>query len=382
MAELSDLTAQCIRCGFCLESCPTFVESGEEAESPRGRIYLIRSAVEGDFSWKDGVAPHLDGCLGCRACETACPSGVKYGEILELARDRIEQERPERAKKALLDLTSKPGLFSLSTKLPGKIPGFVSRLLSPQAPTAAKPVVQTTHPWPEMRDLPEVRGVVVLWQGCAMRVLFPNVHEATRRLLRRVGFVTDVADPGCCGALHAHNGYLAEGKSMLRQSLAMVPEGIPIVVNSAGCGSWMKDAAPDHPIFDIAEFLFNEGLVDRLKESKGVAAAVTYHDACHLAHGQGIRSQPRALLNAVPGLVLNELVESEHCCGSAGIYNLTQPTMAKRLLDRKWKNIQDSKAQIVVLGNPGCHAWIAQAAKGSNVEVLHTAELLERAFGA
>jgi len=379
MNRLSDLTAQCIRCGFCLESCPTFSETGEEPESPRGRIYLVRSAVEGSFDWIEGIKPHLDGCLGCRACETACPSGVKYGEILEEARAEIERRAPERKKKWLLDATSRPGVLRAQLQLSRLLPGRrLPRLLSPSPSETDKPSPQAPAGWPPLDEsaLPTPKGEVRLLEGCAMRVLFPRVHEATRRLLRRVGYTVRKGDFGCCGALHAHNGYLDEGRSMR----AKVPDDLPIVVDSAGCGSWLKDGK--RPAVDVSEFLFAEGLVQRLAESHGLEITVAYHDACHLAHGQGVRQPPRDLLAAIPRLRLEPLAESDTCCGSAGIYNIAQPKMARRLLERKWRHIEESGADVVALGNPGCHAWIAQAAreKKSAVRVFHTAELLEAAF--
>ncbi|MFN8220297.1 MAG: (Fe-S)-binding protein [Fimbriimonadales bacterium] len=193
-----------------------------------------------------------------------------------------------------------------------------------------------------------------------MRVLFPRVHEATRRLLRRVGYTVREGDLGCCGALHAHNGYLDEGRAMR----ARVPDDLPIVVDSAGCGSWLKDGK--RPAVDVSEFLFAVGLVQRLAESHGLEITVAYHDACHLAHGQGVRQPPRDLLAAIPQVRLEPLAESDTCCGSAGIYNIAQPKMARRLLERKWRHIEESGADVVALGNPGCHAWIAQAARERN----------------
>jgi glycolate oxidase iron-sulfur subunit len=205
------------------------------------------------------------------------------------------------------------------------------------------------------------------------------VDAITKRLLRRIGFETIEQAQGCCGALHAHNGYLQEAESMKQRLLHELPEDAPIIVNSAGCGSWLRDSGR---AFDASEFLAGEGLETVLGEFGKLEARVTYHDACHLAHGQGIRFEPRQLLKAIPGLELIELPESEICCGSAGIYNLTQPKMARRLLNRKWLNVESTKASIVATGNPGCHAWIAQASRehSQTVEVLHTLEVLERAL--
>lgn len=401
METLSDLASHCIRCGFCLESCPTFVVTGRETESPRGRIYLVRSAVEGRLDWEGHVRPHLETCLGCRACETACPSAVPYGRLLETARNRLESERPTRPRKALLGTMTRPGLLrtqlALGTLLPGRrLPKLLSRLLAGERAEADKPRVQAMSAWPALRDaeLPAVRGEVYLLEGCAMRVLFPRVHEATRRLLRRVGYRVRETDQGCCGALHAHNGYLDEARRLARDLAEAIPGDLPIIVNSAGCGSTMKEYGhldPGQPALadvaarttDLAEFLLEAGHGDVLAGSPGLAGVVaTYHDACHLAHGQNVRQAPRDLLAAVPGLVLRPLPESDTCCGSAGIYNVTQPKLARALLDRKWGHVRSTGADIVVMGNPGCHAWIAQAAReqGGRTRVLHTAELLEASF--
>lgn len=398
MKSLDELTSHCIRCGFCLESCPTFVETGEETESPRGRIYLVRSADEGKMAWEE-ARPHLDQCLGCRACETACPSGVEYGQILEIARDKLERAHPQRAKAALLDGLAHPGKLKLQLllgkMLPGtKIPGFLSRMLSGEASEADRPNPQTLHRWLDLDEgkLPPVRGEVYLLEGCVMRVLFPGVHQATRRLLRRVGYTVRETDAGCCGSLHLHVGYLDKARSFAEKLAAAMPEDLPVIVDSAGCGSTMKEYGSlgsricdlgsfSRRVLDVSEFLLANGLVEELGKTN-LTTKITYHDACHLAHSQGVRSQPRQLLEAVPGLQIVPLTEADTCCGSAGIYNVTQPKMARRLLERKWRNIEATGADAVVLGNPGCHAWIAQAAREhkSAVKVLHTGELLESAF--
>jgi glycolate oxidase iron-sulfur subunit len=396
MKELSELTTQCIRCGFCLESCPTFVVTGSEMESPRGRIYLVRSADEGKLRWQEDVRPHLDRCLGCRNCETACPSGVEYGAILEIARDKIEQERPEHIKAALLKSTTSPGILKtqllLGGLLPGKrIPALLSKLMSGQKPEADRPQPQREASLPPLNEgqLPSVKGEVYFLEGCAMRVLFPRVHQATRRLLRRVGFTVREVPQGCCGAMHAHNGYLDEARSMARELVDAMPDDLPVVVNSAGCGSTMKEYGHllDEQQFasrveDVSEFLLRNGLMAELANARGLEVSATYHDACHLAHGQRITEQPRSLLSGIPHLRLVPLPEADMCCGSAGIYNITQPEMARTLVERKYENIAATGASVVATGNPGCHAWIAQAARehGREVRVLHTMELLEAAF--
>lgn len=392
---LDELAAHCIRCGFCLESCPTFVLTGEETESPRGRIYLARSAEAGKLDW-EAARPHLEHCLGCRACETACPSGVEYGAILEMARSRLEASKPNTKTKLLLKGITDPGTMRLqlaaSRLVPGKkLPTLLSKLLSGEAPEAEKPRTQAPSGWAPLdeSEMPAIRGEVFLLEGCAMRVLFPRVHEATRRLLRRLGYVVRTSNAGCCGALHAHAGLIDEGAAMAHSVAAAMPGELPVIVNSAGCGSHLKDVAahgvPELAgrVMDISEFFLREGLADLLPRSNGLAGvAATYHDACHLAHGQKVTQPPRALLDAVPGLDIRPLAESDMCCGSAGIYNVVQPRTARKLLNRKWANVEATGATLCVLGNPGCHAWMAQAAreKGAKVRVLHLAEALEAAF--
>lgn len=228
-----------------------------------------------------------------------------------------------------------------------------------------------------------------------MRVLFPNVHVATRRLLRRVGFTVKESNAGCCGALHAHNGHLDESHRMAEQLFHAMPGDLPIIVNSAGCGSFLKESSlPPAPegegakewgsgrVFDASEFLFEQGLAETLGRHARFEKKVTYHDACHLAHGQKVWLQPRELLQDIPGIEFVELEESDRCCGSAGIYNVLQPKLARELLERKWRFIERSGAEVVALGNPGCHAWVAQAARehGGRVRVLHTLELLEESL--
>ncbi|HEY3779670.1 MAG TPA: (Fe-S)-binding protein [Fimbriimonadaceae bacterium] len=426
MNSISDLAAHCIRCGFCLESCPTFVVTGKETESPRGRIYLIRSADAGVMDWNDeSLKEHIDTCVGCRACETACPSGVEYGALLELARDRLEKEHPSFGKSALLSGITNPTALrlqlSLGKLIPGrKMPGFVSRLITKEPAQADKPVAQDAAHWPPLDEskLLALRGEVRMLDGCAMSVLYGRVNEATRRLIRRVGFkVVDVK--GCCGALHAHNGHLDQAHKMASEILnspdlsirsdigdggsiedpsrpnLSPPRGRSVslrtgregetaletlVVNSAGCGSFLKEQKSGN-VQDISEFLLANGLADQLAKVS-FNQKVTYHDACHLAHGQKITSQPRDLIRAISGLNYTELKDSDMCCGSGGIYNVTQPTLARQLLERKWANVIATGAEVVVTGNPGCHAWIEQRSReaGSPVRVIHTAEFLEIAL--
>lgn len=390
--SLSDLAAQCIRCGFCLESCPTYLETGLETESPRGRIYLARSADARTIPWR-AAQPHLDACLGCRACETACPSGVRYGALIEEAKARLRDEgladpRQDRLISAATDAKKMARNAVLAEFLPGdSIPAPLARFALGVDAELPKPKAQTIAEWPEIQVEKSARGTAALLEGCAMKVLFPRVHQATRNLLRRCGLEVEAVAAPCCGALHAHSGRLDEGREMARDVFASTPH--PIVVNSAGCGSHLKDVIDQinpQRVFDLSEFLVASGLLEKLASARGFQKRdplrITYHDACHLAHGQKIVDAPRELLRAVPGIELIDLPESAVCCGSAGLYSYLHPAMAGRLLGRKLKNVEETTAQIVVLGNPGCHSWIEFGTQRAQmrIEVMHLAELLESAF--
>ncbi|MFN3730018.1 MAG: (Fe-S)-binding protein [Fimbriimonadaceae bacterium] len=392
-AAISDVAAHCIRCGFCIESCPTFVLTGDESQSPRGRIYLSRRAAEGDLDWQD-AAPALDTCLGCRACEPACPSGVAYGSLLEMARERVVAQRPDRGTSLLLwSLTEPKGLAitKLATRFIGgqKPPAIMAKRLSDQPPQAVLPR-QDHRKWGgEVAPGPDPVFIV---QGCVMDAFFSTEQEATRRLLRRVNFQAgnDQYLQGCCGALHAHAGHWEDAVRRARILAIQAKGNAPIVTNSAGCGSFLKEvghrekdlASFSSRVRDISEVLAERGLPRLLEQSPGLDTVATYHPACHLANAQRVIDPPLALMDAVPGLRRVELPDAGTCCGSAGIYNLTQPTMARRLLDRKMGAVMQSHASVVVTGNPGCHAWIAQGARerGGQVRVEHTVTLLEAAF--
>ncbi|MBS1704448.1 MAG: 4Fe-4S dicluster domain-containing protein [Armatimonadetes bacterium] len=395
LERLSDLTTRCIRCGFCLESCPTFRLTGDEAESPRGRIYLVRSVLEQKLDWDD-ASPHLQRCLGCRGCETACPSGVQYGQILEGAREQLDRKHPNLFTRLLLKGLTNPRLakllFQSASLLPHrKMPGLISKWVSGHVAEAQMPLPDHRKPWPplDLAELPPIDGRVGIVLGCVMRVLYDPVHEATKRLVRRVGFEPVEITADCCGALHSHAGLVSEARTRAFQMAKQFPPG-PVIVNSAGCGSTIKEWSHLDPtlsdaashVTDLTEFLHDHGLVEELSRSKGVRARVAYHPACHLLHGQKIHRQPVALIRAIPGLEYVDLPNAELCCGSAGIYNVLQPKLARELIEEKWRAIEVSGAEIIVTGNPGCLAWIQQKAREANsrVEVIHTAELLERSF--
>lgn len=365
---LTDLTAKCIRCGFCLESCPTFVLSGDETQSPRGRITLIRQAGEGTIPWGE-IRESIDTCLGCRACETACPSGVRYGAILEEARRHLPVQGMGRLALEVASSTRAVRLLQSvgMTKAPAAMGGVSIRPVkalvdeSPRPPSGSEPAYLHT--------------------GCAMRVVFPGVLEACRRLIARAGYRPIDVDE-CCGALHAHSGYSARADGRVQELERAVPEGGTLLSPSAGCGSFLKEHSGLR-VHDISEFLVEAGFEERLAEAPIATVTVAYHEACHLVHAQRVSEAPRALIQSVPGVRLLELKEATMCCGSAGIYNAAQPDIARQLLDRKWTNIESVDPDIVVLGNPGCHGWIAEGGskRSSRVGViLHLAEFVELAL--
>ena len=412
-----DLMA-CVHCGLCLPACPTYLETGSEADSPRGRLVLMRKLHEGALSPSDvDVTRHLDLCLGCRACETACPSGVPYGRILETAREQINgaRVRPRPAalsRWALLETLTHPAAMTAALRAAriatgGDVPAPAVRLLSGDPAAAGQRVClpeMLSPPLPPAITLAvgAKRARVGVLTGCAMKVLFGDVNLDTVRVLAANGCEVLVnRRQGCCGALHAHNGSLAEAKSLARGLInAFSPfDGLDaIIVNSAGCGSLMKEygslLADDidyalkaaqfaAKVRDVSEWLGELGWVAPLKAPLGAPVTMTYHDACHLAHGQQIREAPRALLSRLPNVKWVALVESEVCCGSAGIYNLTEPEMARRLRERKLENILLTGATVLATGNPGCLAWISAGLKERGmpeIRVAHPVTLLAEAL--
>ena len=396
----------CVHCGICLPQCPTYQVLGEEIDSPRGRIYLMRAAAEGRIELTPGVARHLDLCLGCRACETACPSGVPFGHLLEAARGQLERRgvRAPETDRATLEfvlrwfpqprrlapmfravrLYQRSGLQSLVRSL---------GILAPFKKLATMEALLPPLPAPD--GVPELvpakgkpRGRVGLLTGCVQRFFYPDVNRDTARLLSAAGY--DVVAPRaqeCCGALHLHAGRLDDFRTMAARGVAAWRSVDMVVVNAAGCGSalkeyghWLGDAAAEtfsRKVRDISEVLAESDL-----PLGTIEATVTYHDACHLAHGQRIRSQPRDLLKRIPGLRLVELRESDLCCGSAGVYNLLEPGIADELGRRKVECIRATGASIVTAGNPGCLMQIARhcRAEGLDVEIAHPVSLLARAL--
>ena len=392
----------CVHCGLCLSSCPTYLETGNENDSPRGRIYIMRAIQAGRLDAGAATVRHIDLCLGCRACETACPSGVQYGTLLEETRDHIEKHHSRGLFQWLLRRLVIEQVFPFPWRLqvalwPVRAVRFLR--LGFLLPKFAREMMQLLPEQLAKGNLPakrlakeEAKGQVGFIEGCVMQVMFGDTNESSVELLNRDGW--DVITPreqGCCGALYAHSGQLAKARDCARRNIAAF-ENEPldaIIINAAGCGStlveygellkgdpaWADRAeAFSAKVKDLASWLD----VSQLAAS-GSREKVTYHDACHLAHAQGITAEPRELVKAKSGGELVELAESDLCCGSAGSYNLTEPKMASCLQKRKVQNIIDSGAEVVVTTNPGCLLQIQaglRKAGAHHIRALHIADYL------
>jgi glycolate oxidase iron-sulfur subunit len=407
-----DLISDCVHCGFCLPTCPTYVLWGEEMDSPRGRIVLMK---EGHEEISAPMVEHLDNCLGCMACVTACPSGVQYDKLIEDARPQIERnfERPadDRAHRRLIfELFTHPG--RMRALAPGaavaqklglprlarrpRIRKLAPRLAGMIAMTPEASVKRALTRLPTKFEAEgEKRGTVALLQGCVQRVFFGHVNEATARVLAAEGFEVHVPrEPRCCGALPLHAGDDPDARELAKATIEALEEYETVVVNAAGCGSAMRDyghVLRDDPewadraarfserVRDVSEFLAEAG---PRAERRPVELKVAYHDACHLAHAQGVREQPRELLRGIPGVELLEPDEWQICCGSAGIYNLVKPEPAAELGERKARNLLDTGAEAIAAGNPGCALQITAHTErlGRPLPVLHPMELLARSI--
>jgi len=405
------LIGDCVHCGFCLSTCPTYVLWGEEMDSPRGRIYLMKEGLEGE-PMSDSMVSHWDACLGCMACVTSCPSGVQYDKLIESTRAQVERrhERPakDRALRALifsifphprrLRLLRGPLRGLQRTGLDRRLrrTGLLDRM-SPQLAAMERLTPRLGRPEPLPERIPasgERRAVVGLLTGCVQGAFFPGVNTATARVLQAEG--CDVVVPpaqGCCGALSVHNGREAEAQRYARALIdSFESTGVErVVVNAAGCGSTMKEYA-DLLAGDLAYADRARAFQDKVRDVTEILAelgpvaprhplevTVAYHDACHLAHAQGVRSQPRELLGAIPGLDLREIADPELCCGSAGIYNILNPEPARELGDRKAANIVATGASLLVTANPGCLMQVAAAIErsGHPMAMAHTVEVLD-----
>ena len=413
-APSAALIDKCVHCGFCLPTCPTYMLWGEEMDSPRGRIYLMKAALDGRVPIDASYVRHFDACLGCLNCVTACPSGVQYGPLIERTRAQIEQQYtrgfadrlfrgvllwfipyPSRMRLAMLPLAVFGGLArAFAASAAGRVLPERARAALALAPPVSLRSLFSRLP---MRTAAagEVRRKVAVLTGCVQRLAFADVNEATVRVLAAEGCTVIVpSDQGCCGALALHAGRIDQARDLARRTIeAFERVGVErIIVNAAGCGSAMKeygDLFAGDPLWSARAQAFSAGVRDvseMLVELGGsratrqpIRARVVYHDACHLSHGQGIRSQPRALLQEIPGLELVSPPEAEICCGSAGIYNLVQPEPAAQLGARKAANIAAMSPDLIATGNPGCILQIASAARalGHEWAIVHPIQIVD-----
>jgi glycolate oxidase iron-sulfur subunit len=406
-----ELIADCVHCGFCLPTCPSYAVFDDEMDSPRGRIVLMRVGNEPHSTASAEMRQHFDRCLGCMACVTACPSGVQYDKLIEQTRPQIERNAPrplrERALRRLI--------FALFTH-PGRLRALAPVLYAQQRLGVSDALARRLEGVPELRamlrlappvrrraaiaQLPEVmpargtaRGRIAFMQGCVQRVFFGDVNAATVRVLSAEGFeVHSPRRPRCCGSLQMHAGVEEEALELARATIAAYEPYEQVAVNVAGCGSGMKDYAhllSDDPewaeraaafsakVRDVSELLAE---VEPQAPRHPVPLRVAYHDACHLAHAQKVRVQPRALLRAIPELELLEPAEWELCCGSAGIYNLVQPAAAAELGRRKAANLAATGADAIAAANPGCALQIAANTNGRELPVFHPMTLLDHSI--
>ena len=406
---------ECVHCGLCTASCPTYVETGNENDSPRGRIYLMRAVTDGRLAMGPDVRRHLELCLDCRACESACPSGVQYGNLIEPFKIAMQKDAPAEARASLLERLILHHLFPYAGRvkaalLPARVfqklgildwaeRKGLTRLLPPTLRRMAAMLPRLSAAGSRLPEvLPAIgpkRARVALFLGCVGDAMFPETNAATARVLQQNG--CEVVIPrgqSCCGAIHYHSGVEGPALEFARQNMSLFDHDDldAVIVNAAGCGAMLKDYAHILPaadrdkaarfvakVKDISEFLVALGPV---APKHPLNKKVTYHDACHLCHAQQIRTQPRQLLAMIPGLELVPLEETELCCGAAGTYNLTQPEMSERLGRRKMDNIQATGAQVVATGNVGCILQIARKVKesGSPIEVVHPVDLLDQAY--
>jgi glycolate oxidase iron-sulfur subunit len=401
---MADAVGSCVHCGFCLPTCPTYVEMGEEMDSPRGRIFLMKEVLEGQVELELAL-PYIDNCLGCQACQTACPSGVEYGDLITpfraYAEERRTREPLDRAERAMvLHTLPFPRRFRAAARL-GRLGKPFARVL-PASMRAMLGLLPDTLP--AARPLPalvpaegERRARVALLAGCAQQVLAPDINWATIRVLARNGVeVVIPPDQGCCGALPLHTGAADHARKLARRNLDAFPEDVDAVItNAAGCGSGMREyglvfaGEPEEAraralaerTVDVSVFLAQLGLRET-PPALDAPLKVVYHDSCHLAHAQGVRAQPRDLLRAIDGVELVEAAEWELCCGSAGTYNVERPETAAALGERKARNLAATGAGLVAMGNIGCMTQVQThlRALGHELDVLHTLEVLDRAY--
>ena len=397
----------CVHCGFCLQACPTFLVTGDESDSPRGRIELMRALERGELSADDpALSYHLDRCLGCRGCEPVCPSGVQYGHGLEAARRQLAAVRgvPRLARFALWALTTRSvsrvvycfARVLRATGIPRRLAGWGRFRFAMGMLAASAPVERLGGSAVGSRTAqPPNRQTALLFRGCIQQGLFSQVHGATVRTLSVNGWETkEVTGQGCCGALHAHPGLLDQARALARANVAAFGAGdAPIVVNSAGCGALMKeyghllgDEAGERfgaRVRDVTELLARDGMRGPLAGAP-LDLHVAYDPPCHLLHAQGVAVPPVKLFAAIPLLELVNVPGAAECCGSAGLFSLLEPEMSRAVLATKIDNLRAAAPQVVATGNPGCQMQIGAGlrAAGLAVRVRHPVELLDDSYRA
>ncbi len=398
---------QCVHCGFCLQACPTYQVLEDENESPRGRIFLMRSLLEGTVTPNDSqLRAHIDRCLGCRACEPACPSGVPYGQLLEATRATLREfERPALIGRLILFVFAHPALMRIAmfasrllaaTPIPTVMSRVRGRLGFGMAMLAASGSRLERGPYETEND--GTRGDTAVLRGCVMEGLFTETNRATERVLKHNGYrLVEAEGQACCGALHAHAGDLESARKLARNNIAAFESSGAqlIAVNAAGCGAMMKEyghllqddpewhdraAAIGSRVRDVSELLAAVGPLP----GNPLRLRVTYDAPCHLVHAQRVVNAPLAMLAAIPMLELIPLRDSEMCCGSAGIYNLIEPEVSDAVLEPKLENIAESGAALVATGNPGCLMQIGAGLirSGSKARAIHPVDLLDASYAS
>jgi glycolate oxidase iron-sulfur subunit len=409
--------ADCVHCGMCLESCPTYEHTGQEQHSPRGRVHLIKSVAEGKLEVNEHFVEPVFQCLDCRACTTACPADVDVGGLIEEARGQIRQAMPLKGWKGLVSKFFLEKLFPYQNRMQafggllkfyqksgmqklvrstGLIRIMPRHLVEMEAimPEIGIPVRKKFKSETVIKAKGEAKNTVAFLTGCIMDVMFSDINESTINVLTRNG--NHVAIPKqqtCCGALHVHAGDRETGRKLAKQNIEAFKDADKVIVNAAGCGCMLKDYPElfrEDPewkekaeqfsakVEDISKYLHDTGYE---KPKSEIKTRLTYHDACHLAHGQGIRQEPRNILLDIPGVEMVHMPNADRCCGSAGIYNITNPEMAGAVLESKMSNVPED-VEMISMGNPGCMLQMAVGVKkyGRSQKVVHTVQLLDWAY--
>jgi glycolate oxidase iron-sulfur subunit len=409
--------ADCVHCGMCLESCPTYELTGQEQHSPRGRVHIIKSVAEGKLEVNEQFMDPVFACLDCRACTTACPANVDVGGLIEEARGQIRQAMPLTGVKGAVSKVFLEGLFPHQNRLnamgwllkfyqksglqkvarkTGLMNIMPQHLVEMEAimPEIKEPIRKKYKNENVIKAKGETKAKVAFMTGCVMDVIFSDINQSTINVLTRNG--NDVSIPKnqtCCGALHVHAGDRDTGRRLAKQNIEAFKDAEKVIVNAAGCGCMLKEYAElfrEEPewhdkaeefsakVEDISKYLYDTGYEIPKAE---LNTRITYHDACHLAHGQGVRQEPRDLLISILGVEMVHMPNADRCCGSAGIYNITNPEMAGAVLESKMENVPDD-VEMISMGNPGCMLQMAMGVMkyGRNQKVVHTIQLLDWAY--